>query len=230
MESARKHVQSDETIAKIKNFDESLKASQESIQALRSDFKSAVNSAQNTLINQAVISERPLLANNFTHLSGFQINTQNLTEMEVKTGICRPGWNQGFSNQIVMMAKNGIQQAKIKLNPIHLGSVEAIVKLTGEGIVVNLSALQLTTKDAMKNAISRLKKMLNENGFSQVDVNVSHQDKQEYQGAALGSNNEHGRPTMSGEEQLSDDELDLGSDAIAKNFMRQKVNIVDYYA
>jgi len=128
------------------------------------------------------------------------------------------------------MANNGIQKAKIRLNPAHLGPVEAMVKLSGEAIVVNISSQHLMTKDAMENAMPRLKEMLNENGFSQVDVNVSHQDKNEQQGAALGSNNEHGHPTMPGEEQLSEDIQDSESDMIVNDLDEMDINIVDYYA
>ncbi len=155
---------------------------------------------------------------------------QTLASMEVKTTVGTSAWNQGFSNQITMMAKNGIQQARITLNPAHLGPIEAMVKITGEAAVVNLSSLQLTTKDAMENAVPRLKEMLNENGFSQVDVNVSHQDKNEQQGSALGSNNEHGHPTMPGEEQLSNDTQESESDVVVHDSRNQGLNIVDYYA
>ncbi|MCK5662992.1 MAG: flagellar hook-length control protein FliK, partial [Thiotrichaceae bacterium] len=195
METSRKHAQSGETIARVKNFDESLKVSQENIQALRGESKSVANNAQNVSTNQSAIAmqtmltDRTLLTNGLTSFSALQTNAQNLTSMEVKTSVGNTGWNQGFSNQITMMVKNGIQQAKIKLNPAHLGPVSATVNLTAEAVVVNLSALQLNTKDAMENAIPRLKEMLNENGFSQVDVNVSQQDKQEQQGAALSSKN-----------------------------------------
>ncbi|RKZ97956.1 MAG: hypothetical protein DRQ43_02195, partial [Gammaproteobacteria bacterium] len=159
---------------------------------------------------------------------------QTASSMEVKTAVGKAGWNQSFSNQIVMMVNNGVQQAKIKLNPMSLGPVEAMVKLSGETAVVNLTSLHLTTKDAMENAIPRLKEMLNENGFSQVDVNVSHQDKKEQQEAALdsktGSNNEHGNSTMPGDEQLSEETPDSETGTQVSGSDEQGLNIVDYYA
>jgi len=170
--------------------------------------------------------------------SSFNSVSQSLAKMtpslDVKTGVGKPGWNKSFSNQIIVMANNGIQHAKIKLNPLSLGPVEAMVRLSGETAVVNLSAVNLTTKDALESAIPRLKEMLNENGFSQVDVNVSHQDKKQQQEAALdsktSSNNEHGNSTMPGDEQLSDDDLDSDVDAQASATDENGLNIVDYYA
>ncbi len=239
MESSRKHAQPGETMTKVKTFDENLKVTQENIQSLRNESRVLANNIQNAQINQSamqsMVAERTQMSAGFTPLSSFQPNTQatmgqTLASMEVKTTVGTSAWNQGFSNQITMMAKNGIQQARIKLNPAHLGPIEAMVKITGEAAVVNLSSLQLTTKDALENAVPRLKEMLNENGFSQVDVNVSHQDKKEQQGAALGSNNEHGHPTMPGEEQLSNETQEIESEAMADDSHGQGLNIVDYYA
>ncbi|MCU7837398.1 MAG: flagellar hook-length control protein FliK [gamma proteobacterium symbiont of Taylorina sp.] len=234
LELSRKQAQSGEIVAKVKNFDENMKASQENIRALISEFKTASNTVQNPQVNQnalhAILTERTQLNGNFTPLSNTLTTTQTLAAMEVKSSVGTPGWNQGFSNQIIMMANNSIQKAKIKLNPAHLGPIEVTVKIIGEAAVVNITSHHLMTKDAMESAIPRLKEMLNENGFSQVDVNVSHQDKNGQQGAALGSNNEHGHPTMPGEEQLSEDIQDSESDAIAEDSKEVDVNIVDYYA
>ncbi len=190
---------------------------------LQTPHSSASASASAAAAQTAVVER-----SSFTPLA----NLQNSASLEVKTMLGKAGWNQGFSNQISMMASNGIQHAKIKLNPMHLGPIEATVKLTGETAVVNISSLHLTTRDAMENAIPRLKEMLNENGFSQVDVNVSHQDKKQQQEAGLGSksgsNNEHGNSTMPDEEQLSENIHDSESNTIDSG--EQDLNIVDYYA
>jgi len=227
IEMSKKHSMAGEPIASVKSFEQSIKTEQLNTQVLLTDNKlpagqiSAQSSVQSTLLDRVNTSlTNPL--------------SQTTSSMEVKTAVGKAGWNQNFSNQIVMMVNNGVQQAKIKLNPMSLGPVEAMVKLSGETAVVNLTSLHLTTKDAMENAIPRLKEMLNENGFSQVDVNVSHQDNKEQQEAALdaktGSNNEHGNSTMPGDEQLSDETLDSETGTQVSGLDEQGLNIVDYYA
>ncbi len=234
LESSRKQSLSAQPINSIKNFEKNLNIESVNMQQLPAE-KAA---AQNTTA-AAITSSSQNVSNNFYLLSSQTGLVQNGAAYEVKTGVGKAGWNQSFNHQIMMMAGNGVQQAKIKLNPAHLGPVEVHIKLTKEMAVVNLSSVQTGTRDAIDGAIPRLKEMLNENGFSQVDVNVSHQDKREPQDAALlnkrssseeRSNNEHGNSTMPGDEQLS--ELNNGSatDRLLSARLAQSLNIVDYYA
>ncbi len=234
IESSRKQSLSEQAISSIKNFEKNLKIEQINMQLLSGEKSAEQNTAAATITN----SSQHVL-NNFNLLSSQTGIVQNSGAYEVKTGVGKTGWSQNFNNQIMMMAGNGVQQAKIKLNPAHLGPVEVHVKLTREIAVVNLSSVHASTRDAIDGAIPRLKEMLNENGFSQIDVNVSHQDKRESQDAALlnkrssseeRSNNEHGNSTMPGDEQLS--ELNNGSetDRLLSAKLAQSLNIVDYYA
>lgn len=233
IEMSKKHSDSGEAIASVKGFQENMKAEQLSTQIIRNEIKlpTAQDLSPAQLAMQTVSTER---LNPVGNVSPTAI-LQSLPSLEVRNTVGKPGWNKGFSQQIIMMAHNGIHQAKIKLNPVHLGPVEAMVKLNGETAVVNLTSLHLTTKEAMDNATPRLKEMLNENGFSQVDVNVSHQDKKEQQEANLSSNkersnSEHGNSTMPGEEQLSEVNPGSDPDELTTDSDDQGLNIVDYYA
>ena len=233
IELSQKQSSMAEPITSVKNFEESLKVEQANAINMKSENR--VLSGQ--IINQAHIAMQGAGLERTTSLLTPSASSplQNINSMEVKTMFGKAGWNQSFSNQIVMMAKNGLQQAKIRLNPMHLGPVEAMVKISGDTAVVNLASLHLTTKEAMDAAIPRLKEMLNENGFSQVDVNVSHQDKQNQRDAELNlnkerSDGEHGNSTMPGEEQLSEEDHDADVIASDDDSDVQGLNVVDYYA
>jgi flagellar hook-length control protein FliK len=234
IEMSKKHSMAGETIASVKSFEQGMKTEQLNAQVLLAN--SQLSAAQSSTQSGQVLIQPTILDRVNTSLTqSVQSLSQAASSLEVKTGVGKAGWNQSFSNQIVMMAANGVQQAKIKLNPMSLGPVEAMVKLSGETAVVNLTSLHLSTKDALESAIPRLKEMLNENGFSQVDVNVSHQDKQQQEAALAnkehsktGTNNEHGNSTMPGDEQLSKETLE--SDALTADLEEQGLNIVDYYA
>ncbi len=233
MESSRTQTLTAQPIASVKNFENIINAEQLNGQTLQTE-KSALT---NQNLNSAVTANTHSLSNAaaISNSLGF---SPNGVVLEVKPGVGKPGWSQAFNHQIMIMAGNGVQQAKLKLNPLHLGPVEVSIKLTKDKAFINLSSVQLSTRDAIDGAIPRLKEMLNENGFSQVDVNVSHQDKQEQQEAALfnssssqeRSNNEHGNSTMPGDEQLS--ELGDGSEngSLLSKKLAQSLNIVDYYA
>ncbi|MBF0266523.1 MAG: flagellar hook-length control protein FliK, partial [Gammaproteobacteria bacterium] len=93
--------------------------------------------------------------------------------LSIKSPVASKNWNTDFNNHIALMAKNGGGNARIKLNPAHLGPVEASIKISNEVAIVNITASQAQTRDALDAGILRLKEMLQEQGFSQVDVNVS---------------------------------------------------------
>ncbi|MCP3851044.1 MAG: hypothetical protein GY694_12520 [Gammaproteobacteria bacterium] len=238
IEMSKKNSMSSDPIVSVKLFEQSLKNGQSSTQILSSDLKLPSGQAlgQNALSNQVAMQIAAVDKANSNFNNNLNNNPMSFLKtaasLEVKTAVGKPGWNQNFSNQVIMMANNGVQQAKIKLNPMRLGPVEAMVKLSSEGAVVNLTSLHLTTKEALESAIPRLKEMLNENGFSQVDVNVSHQDKKQQHEAALnrGSNNEHGNSTMPGDEQLSEESLESNDDTKVTDEDEQGLKIVDYYA
>ncbi len=235
IEMSRKHSTAGEPISSVKSFEQNLKNGLAAALSPGNDMKLSANQNlnQNTALPQVtsttVAQVIPLdKVNTSLNNASFSISKTTMS-LGVKTPVGKSGWNQNFSNQISMMVNNGVQHAKIKLNPMSLGPVEAMVKLSGETAVVNLSSLSLTTKDAMENAIPRLKEMLNENGFSQVDVNVSHQEKKE-QDSDTSSNNEHGNSTMPGDDQLSEESSDSDSVARAAGLDEQGLKIVDYYA
>ena len=233
MESSRNKVLNGQPISSIKNFENTLKSEQLNGQILQTDKAAS--------LNQIPASISASNINNLTSTastSSIQGLSSAVAGFDIKPGVGKPGWSQAFNNQIIIMAGNGIQQAKLKLNPVHLGPVEVNIKLTKETAVINLSSVQVSTRDAIDGAIPRLKEMLNENGFSQVDVNVSHQDKQAQQEAANlnrsssqeRSNNEHGNSTMPGDEQLSELGDEQGNDGLLSKNLAQSLNIVDYYA
>ncbi len=233
MESSRNKVLNGQPIASIKNFENTLKFEQLNGQMLQADKSTPLNQIAASISTSNI--NNPVSSAPITSVQGL---SSAVAGFDIKPGVGKPGWSQAFNNQIMIMAGNGIQQAKLKLNPVHLGPVEVNIKLTKETAVINLSSVQVSTRDAIDGAIPRLKEMLNENGFSQVDVNVSHQDKQAQQEAANfnrnagqeRSNNEHGNSTMPGDEQLLEPGDESGNNSLLSKNLSQSLNIVDYYA
>jgi len=155
-------------------------------------------------------------------------NTENLvrqSEFSVKTPVASKGWNDEFNNHISYVAKNGGGNAKIKLNPLHLGPVEASIKIASEGVTVQITANQVTTRDALDLGITRLKEMLQEQGFSQVDVNVSDQ------GLSKG-NRESTTTAANTANHSTEGDLDGADEEIHESTSAKSTinGVVDYYA
>ena len=134
-----------------------------------------------------------------------------------------PQWGQALGQRVVFMANNNLQQAKIILNPENLGPVQVKLHMDKEQqLHVTMTAQHLTTREAMENALPRLKEMLEQSGVDLASVNVgdekqfAEEDSSGEKSQALNSqNNETEAESVETTEQVS---------VVASD------NIVDFYA
>lgn len=84
-----------------------------------------------------------------------------------------PQWSHALSKRIVFMANNQLQQAQISLNPEKLGPIQIRLQVDRDQMVtVSMTAQHGATREALEQAIPRLKEMLEEAGIRFDKVNV----------------------------------------------------------
>ncbi|MGE4499337.1 MAG: flagellar hook-length control protein FliK [Hydrogenovibrio sp.] len=84
-----------------------------------------------------------------------------------------PQWGQALGQKVTYMANNKIQEAKITLNPEKLGPIQVKLSLDKDQHAhVSMVTQHGTTRDAIENAMPRLKEMLEAAGvgFGSLDV------------------------------------------------------------
>ncbi len=86
------------------------------------------------------------------------------------------GWEQAMGERMVWMARNSIQQAKLQLNPRDMGPVEVRVSLNQDQASVHFVAQQAATRDALEQALPRLREMFQESGLNLAQSEVSQHD------------------------------------------------------
>lgn len=87
-----------------------------------------------------------------------------------------PQWGQALGQRVMFMAKNDLQQAQITLNPEKLGKIQVVLQLDKEQVMnVSLTAQSGTTREAIENALPRLREMLEQAGVNLGSVDVSEQ-------------------------------------------------------
>ena len=102
----------------------------------------------------------------------------------------RPGWSQAMGKQILMMVNQNISSAEIRLNPAHLGPIEVLIDMSEEQVSVSMSSRHAVVRDAMEQALPRLREMLEQNGFSLADADISeHAFAEQREQNADGKNN-----------------------------------------
>jgi hypothetical protein len=82
------------------------------------------------------------------------------------------GWERALGERVVWLVGQQIQAAEVRLNPPHLGPVEFRLTLNGNEASVSFAAASASVRDAIEQALPRLREMLSEQNLVVVDVNV----------------------------------------------------------
>lgn len=132
-------------------------------------------------------------------------------------------WGKVLSSRVVWMAREGVQQAQLRLNPANLGPVEVKLHMNNDQVNVSFVAQHAATRDALEQALPRLRESLQENGMNLADADVSDQTSEqesEEEGSGEASSNKQGLTHQSDDmelEQASSDsnELEVGVSVFA---------------
>lgn len=101
------------------------------------------------------------------------INLQAMTQAEITPALGRPAWSQAMGKQVMMMVNQNIGVAEIRLNPAHLGPIEILIDMSDEQVSVSMSSRHAVVREAMEQALPKLREMLDEKGFSLADTDIS---------------------------------------------------------
>lgn len=95
-------------------------------------------------------------------------------------------WGDEVANRVSVMMKHGPKEASIQMNPPELGRLDIRVSTDGDKTTVVFHAQQGVTREALEQAMPRLRELLNESGLelAQSDVfdhaSSSEQDREAY--------------------------------------------------
>ncbi|MGI9248391.1 MAG: flagellar hook-length control protein FliK [Woeseiaceae bacterium] len=96
---------------------------------------------------------------------------QQATDL-IGTPVRDSAWGEQVSERVVMMAGNQLKMAEIRLTPAELGPLRVRVSVEDGAANVTFHAQHAVTREAIEQALPRLREMLAENGLSlgQADV------------------------------------------------------------
>ncbi|MDU0355690.1 flagellar hook-length control protein FliK [Paraglaciecola aquimarina] len=163
-----------------------------------------------------------------SQIQGEQIKQSQLTQVESKfekaVNIAKPEGIQQLAEKVRWLANTKNLVAEIRLDPAELGSVHVKVAMQGEAASVNFVVQSQQARDAMDNAVPRLREMLAEKGIELGQSSV----RQESDGQA-----------QQGDEQLADgnssplggaeDENNLEQTDIQQKVVNGALGGIDYF-
>lgn len=137
-----------------------------------------LSNVQSTLLqtNAAPVNahiESSTLITNITVNNVSTANISSIYQAEIPEAFGRQAWPQGMGKQILMMVNQNIGSAEIRLNPAHLGPIEILIDMSEDQVNVSLSSRHAVVREAMEQALPKLREMLDENGFNLADTDIS---------------------------------------------------------
>ncbi|HMA00516.1 MAG TPA: flagellar hook-length control protein FliK [Steroidobacteraceae bacterium] len=86
---------------------------------------------------------------------------------------------QGLSDRVSWMVDNGVNGAKLQVNPPQLGPIELRISVQGDHAQVWMTTHSAVARDALESSSPKLRDMLNAQGFGQVSVDISQRSFQD---------------------------------------------------
>jgi len=171
---------------------------------------------------QGTGSNLPSAGNNASYT---QLMTQSMPS-PVTQNIHKPEWGNAIGQRITWMIGNNLQGAQLRISPAHLGPVD--IKLSIESGVAQVSFVSnhQVVRDALEQAVPRLRDMLENQNLELGDVDISDRS------LADSSSMQSEFANAGNESVASDHEPQQGSDSDDQTVVHelQSDNLLDAYA
>jgi flagellar hook-length control protein FliK len=87
-------------------------------------------------------------------------------QAQVSAAVGTPEFAPGLSAEVTVMLRDGLQEARLQLNPAEMGPITVQIQIEGQNARIHLSAEQAPTRDALEQALPTLAGTLRDNGLT----------------------------------------------------------------
>lgn len=112
------------------------------------------------------------LSHNHAHTPAPTAMNTATYDIKVDLPVGQPKWNSEFAQKVVWLTNQQQQVAEIRLNPAHLGPVEVMLTITQDQATAQFSSPHLAVRDAIEQALPRLREMMADSGIQLGNVTV----------------------------------------------------------
>lgn len=111
------------------------------------------------------------MLNNGQNTSFTQLMSQSIPQ-PITQNIHKPEWGGAVGDRITWMLGNKLQSAQLRITPAHLGPVEIRISIENNVAQVSFTSNHQVVRDALEQAVPRLKEMLEEQNLDLVNVDI----------------------------------------------------------
>ena len=97
------------------------------------------------------------------------------TLLSINTPVLDPAWSNAVGKQVSLLVSRNVRGAELRLSPAELGPVQVQISVDDNVAKVAFTAGQAVTREALEQALPRLREMLADQGMSLGDASVSDQ-------------------------------------------------------
>ncbi len=203
----------DSLIAKTFELNASQQMSSDSSSTRLQAAMAAINGVQNSSVNPGTPSP----------LGSPSVLSNSLERMVMTNPDSSAQWSSGLGERVSLMLNQKHNAATIRLDPPMLGKMDIMIQVKDDVTTVTINTQHSQTRDMVDGASNRLREILQDAGYQNVNVDVSHQRDQQKNDAQFmgepGSNN-----GLDSDQASSADELVMTAQASVSN------SLIDYFA
>ncbi|CAH1195886.1 Flagellar hook-length control protein FliK [Candidatus Nitrotoga sp. BS] len=124
---------------------------------------------------------------NATALVALQASVSNVTNLNspipvsINIPVTNQAWADEFSQKIVWVTSQNGQSAELHLNPPQLGPLDVLIKVNGDQATALFTSSHAIVRDAIEQAMPKLREMLADNGIMLGNATVSDHPPREQQ-------------------------------------------------
>lgn len=100
----------------------------------------------------------------------------NMPAVNVDAPVGSRDFTEQTAQQVTWLARNGVEQAEIRIKPAELGPIAVRIEMNQNEAVISFAVTQPETRAAVQDALHKLTEMLAENGIALGQANVGGQE------------------------------------------------------
>lgn len=169
---------------------------------VQADIAALDNAA--TKVQQTVQTPQPVAVATAQQMTGNAQALNNSVSNNVSPQVGSTGWDQALGQKVVWMVAGGQQSASLTLNPPDLGPMQVVLNVTNSHATVTFTAAQPEVRQALENAMPKLREMLGDAGIQlgQASIN-SGSAQQQNMASQQNSGNSNSRNSDSGDDSVN---------------------------
>lgn len=125
--------------------------------------------------------------NNVMSVAVSQNGVAQVAQAAINTPVTHEAWGDEFNQKITWMATQHEQTAALHLNPPNLGPLDVVLKVSGDQATALFTSPHAAVRDAVEQALPRLRDMMADNGITLGNAMVSDQSPKDQQAWQAGT-------------------------------------------